>query len=150
MLEGALRNHAEAVARRLRREELVAGGVQIKVKLATRLGGGRFQLLTRSRRLAVPTDDGAALGRVARELLRTISLDVPVRLVGVAAERLSPVTAEQLTLLPPEPEERRSRALNRALDEIHRRFGHGALVRGTQEPSRAGLSLGVKRGDDPG
>jgi DNA polymerase-4 len=148
VLEAALRTHAEAVARRLRREELLAGGVQIKVKLATRIEGSRFRLLTRSRRLAQPSDDGATLGRAARELLRTIPLHVPVRLVGVTAERLSPAVVEQLLLLPPDPEQTRSRSLNRAVDEIHRRFGPGALVRGSRDPQRAGLSLGVKRGDD--
>jgi DNA polymerase-4 len=148
VLERALRSHAEAVARRLRRAGLSAGGVRIKVKLARRLGGGRFPLVTRSRKLPHPTDDGATLGRVSRELLRLVHLREPVRLVGVTAERLSGTTTEQLTFLPPEPGEARHRALNRALDEVHERFGPRSLLRGVPEIERAGLSLGVKRGEE--
>jgi DNA polymerase-4 len=146
-LERALRVHAEAVAQRLRRAGLLAGGVRVKAKLANRLGHGRFPLLTRSRRLATPTDDGPTLGHAACELLRKIPLH-PVRLVGVAADRLAPATSGQLRLLPSSAEEERSRALNRALGELRERFGLGALVRGQPGPSRAGLSLGVKRGEE--
>jgi DNA polymerase-4 len=147
-LEAALRAHAEAVARRLRRAGLCAEGVRIKVKLARRLGPGRFPVLTRSRRLSSPTDDGPTLARVACELLRTLALSEPVRLVGVAGERLAPTATGQLGLLPGEPAEARRQALNRALDGIRERFGAGALVRGPLAPQRAGLSLGVKRGED--
>jgi hypothetical protein len=66
----------------------------------------------------------------------------------VAADRLAPATSGQLRLLPSSAEEERSRALNRALDELRERFGPGALVRGQPGPSRAGLSLGVKRGEE--
>ena len=148
-IEAALRSHAEAVARRLRRAGLRAGGLRIKAKLATRLGAGRFPLLTRSRKLPRPTDDAATLTRVSRELFRTIPVRAAFRLVGVAAERLVSAEQEQLFLLPADPEDERRRALDRALDELRERFGADALVRGIPGPERAGLSLGVKRGEEP-
>ena len=44
---------------------------------------------------------------------------------------------------------RRRERLNQALDEIFRRFGRGALVRGVEAPlERAGLSFQIKRGEE--
>ena len=140
-------SHAEAVARRLRRARVLAGGVRIKAKLAKRLGGGRFPLLTRSRKLARPSDDAATLTRVSLELYGRIPNE-PIRLVGVAAYDLSSAEREQLSLLD-DPELERNRALDRVLDDVRERFGSDALVRGVSGPERAGLSLGVKRGEDP-
>ncbi len=146
-INAALRSHAEAVARRLRRARVLAGGVRIKAKLAKRLGGGRFQLLTRSRKLVRPSDDAATLTRVSLELYGRIPSE-PIRLVGVAAYDLSSAEREQLSLLD-DPELERNRALDRVLDNVRERFGSEALVRGVSGPERAGLSLGVKRGEDP-
>jgi hypothetical protein len=45
---------------------------------------------------------------------------------------------------------RRRDRLNRALDRIADRFGTGAVVRGDQSAAeRAGLSMQIKRGEDP-
>jgi DNA polymerase-4 len=148
-IDAALRSHAEAVARRLRRAGLRASGVQIKAKLARRLGGGKFRLLTRSRKLARPTDDAATLTRVSCELFDKVPPGEAIRLVGVAAERLTTNEQEQLSLLPSDPVEEKQRALDRVLDSVRERFGSDAVVRGTAGPERAGLSLGVKRGEEP-
>ena len=149
-LERAIRAHAEAVARRLRHDGLRARGVRLKLKLARSLGGGRFPILTRSATLAEPTDDGHALARSGCELLARAALAEPVRLVGLAAERLEESKAEQPSLLAEtrEPRERRVR-LNRALDEIRARFGPRALERAEGGVDRAGLSFQIKRGEGP-
>ena len=42
--------------------------------------------------------------------------------------------------------QRRSR-LNAAVDAIHARFGDELLKRGTADVRRAGLSMGIKRGE---
>src|SRR5262249_28661146 len=67
-VRNAIVAHAEAVARRLRRDGVHARTVVVKVKLARSLGGGRFPLLTRRTTLAQPTDDGATIGRAALDL----------------------------------------------------------------------------------
>jgi DNA polymerase-4 len=145
-------DHAESVARRLRRDHLAARTVVLKVKLGKRRAPGPrgYPILTRRATLAEATDDGARLGREARRLLERMPPD-PIRLVGVGATNLVDVAASQPDLFEPPRERRRSVRLNRALDEIVERFGSRAVVRaGQEEATRAGLSLQRKRGErDP-
>ena len=147
-LRGAIRSHAEAVARRLRREGLRARGVTLKLKLARRLGRGRFPLLMRSCTLPVATDDGGVISEAARRLLTRASVDEPIRLLGVGVARLEAGDPEQLALIPSAAEDPARRQLNRAVDTIQERFGRDALRRGTGPGERAGLSFQIKRGED--
>jgi hypothetical protein len=73
-----------------------------------------------------------------------------VRLLGVGVINLRPAGEGQLGLFSPSRERSRSAKLNRALDDIQDRFGASAIRRGAlEETSRAGLSLQIKRGEDP-
>ncbi len=135
--------HAETVARRLRADGWKARTVILKLKLARRRTRGPrgYPLLTRRTTLADATDDGQLITRAGYELLSRSELREPVRLLGVGVTNLVPETGDQLTLFPPlESVARRSR-LNRALDEISKRFGQRKLVRGgTVEAEQTGLS----------
>jgi DNA polymerase-4 len=148
-LRAVLLDHAESVARRLRRDGWLARTVVLKVKLARRRAPGPrgYPILTRRATLPEPSDDGAAFARVARELLEKTPA-VPVRLVGVGATRLVAAQEGQLGLFEPSPARGRVERLNRALDEIADRFGSRAVVRAAQEQAtRAGLTLQRKRGE---
>jgi DNA polymerase-4 len=147
-LESAIRAHAEAVARRLRRDGVRAGGVTLQVKLARPLGGGRYPLLTRSTILPEPTSDGRAIARAACAQLDRIHEPDAIRLIGVSATRIEPEQQSQLDLLPGDPEAVRRGRLNETLDAVRDRFGSDALVRGRPQAERAGLSHQIKRGDD--
>ena len=160
-LEAALAGHAEAVARRLRRDGLRGRVVAVKLKLGRRRAPGPrgHPLLTRRTTLLEATDDGAAiasaarelLARAARELLARAGSPEPVRLVGVSVSGLEPARAGQLALFVPAPERARRERLNRALDLLASRFGPDAVRPvGAGPVSRAGLSLARKRGQDPG
>ena len=147
-LERAIVSHAEAVARRLRRSELLARTIVLKLKLGRRRAPGPrgYRLITRRATLPEASDDGRVLARVASELLAEWGLPESVRLLGVGVTNLVPAADAQLPLFGVEGGRERSR-LNRALDEIADRFGGDALVRG--EPGaahRAGLSDQIKRG----
>jgi DNA polymerase-4 len=147
-LRAVLLDHAESVARRLRRDGWLARTVVLKVKLARRRAPGPrgYPVLTRRATLPEPTDDGAVLARTAGALLERTP-PVPVRLLGVGATGLV-ARDEQPALFPAEPARDRARRLNRALDEIHERFGPRAVTRAGQErATRAGLSLQHKRGE---
>jgi len=149
-LVATLVTHAEGVARRLRRDGLVARTVVLKVKLGRRVASGPrgYPLLTRRRTLEQPSDDGAVFSGVATTLLDRLALPEPVRLIGVGVTNLVEQGETQQSLLEP-PSERGQRArLNRALDEIRDRFGSSAIARGgSAEAERAGLSLQIKRGE---
>ena len=149
-LEAALVQHAEAVARRLRRDRLQARTVVLKLKLARRVAPGPrgYPLLSRRQTLREPSDDGAVLARCASALLTRAALEEPVRLLGVGATNLVSADTGQLALFPSR-DPRRDR-LNRALDAIADKFGRGALVRGDARPvAKAGLSHQLRRGEDP-
>ncbi len=148
-LEAAILTHAESVARRLRRSELRASTVTLKLKLARRIAAGPrgYPLLTRRTTLAEPTDDGEVISRSARQLLAESGLAEPIRLIGVGVTNVEPADPEQLALLD-DGRTRRAR-LNRTLDALAERFGSGAVRRAGQgDVSRAGLSEQTKRGEE--
>jgi DNA polymerase-4 len=94
---GALEQHlhrmSQKVAHQLKRRELAAGTVAIKLRYAD------FTTFTRQMTLAVPTDDADLIFQAARTLLdRARQRGRPIRLLGVAARRLSPPPG-QLPLL---------------------------------------------------
>lgn len=148
-LRAVLLDHAESVARRLRRDGWLARTVVLKVKLARRKAPGPrgYPVLTRRATLPEPSSDGATFARVASELLERTPA-VPVRLIGVGATNLVAPGAEQLALFGASPARARAERLNRALDAIRDRFGARAVVRAAQEQGgRAALTLQRKRGE---
>lgn len=148
-LEKVIRAHAEAVARRLRRDGVRGRGVTVKLKLARGLGGGKYPVITRSATLQAPTDDGDEIARVGRSLLARAQLREPVRLLGVSVSRLEPPVGSQLPLLEEKGRGPEARGrLNRVSDAIRERFGERSLSRGLGTVERAGLSLQIKRGEE--
>jgi DNA polymerase-4 len=108
------------VARRMRKAQVRARAVQLKLKLSD------FALLTRRTTLKEPTDDGQTLFEQAMMMLdREWPLPKRVRLTGVSAQELVGGTA-QLDLF--DSRAAKSKRLNIALDEIANRFGSAAVV----------------------
>jgi DNA polymerase IV len=144
-LRDAIAAHAEAIARRLRRDRVRARRVTLKLKLAQPLGAGRYPLLTRSLTRPTSTDDGPTIAAAARLLLDRANPAIAIRLLGVSVSHLEPATAAQLNL---DPDTLRRTRLNRAIDEIHQRHGDSALHRGQSTTERPALSSSLKRGED--
>jgi DNA polymerase-4 len=113
------------------------------MKLAERLGPGKFRLLTRRTTLPAATDDGKAIADAALALWTANRPRIPVRLLGVAAAGVAPAAAPQLALFD-ERADRRT-ALNSALDRVLARFGDGAIARGGRVIEKD-LTSQVKRG----
>lgn len=144
--------HAEAVARRLRREALRARTVVLKLTLAGRRRPGPrgFDRITRRVTLASATDDGAVIHREACRLLERAALAEPVRLLGVGVTGLEPRAQAQPALFDEPAAGARRDRLNRALDALEGRFGPGTVARAGAAPARrAGLTLQIKRGETP-
>ena len=135
--------HAEAVARRLRHDRMRGRVVVLKMKLAERLGPGKFRLLTRRTTLDAATDDGKVLSDAALSLWDAHRPRIPVRLLGVAAAGIVPADAPQLVLFDDRVDRRR--ALNSALDRVIARFGDGIVARGGRVIEKD-LTSQVKRG----
>jgi DNA polymerase-4 len=122
-VRAVLASQVEDVARRLRREGLLARTVTVKIRY------GAFETITRGATLPAATDLTDELGRAASSLLATWVRTSfrPVRLIGMAASHLSHEPG-QLSLFP-DPNRERRRTLDRAVDEIRRRFGPDAIRR---------------------
>jgi DNA polymerase-4 len=125
----------ETVARRLKQAGLAGSTVTLKLKT------GDFRLLTRSRRLAAPTQLAETLYRAALPLLRAEANGTPYRLVGIGASELADAAqADPPDLLDPNLE-RRIR-VERAIDEVRAKLGDAVIRKGR------GLPRERRRGDE--
>jgi len=156
LLEATILTHAEAVARRLRRQGLFARTVVLKWRLARRTKEGPRGYPARTRQLTLtdPTDDGEVVSQVAKSLLDDALIE-PVRLLGVGVSGLVDGAggAAQLSLFDSAPDPKtlqappRKRKLNRALDALADRFGDDVVRRASQAEARhATLSGQWKKG----
>ncbi|MGI9221378.1 MAG: DNA polymerase IV [Woeseiaceae bacterium] len=114
---------AETTAKRLRKSNLQAGTIQIKIRQSD------FQTFTRQKSLQPPTNNTEQIFGIARELL-TVWLesnpDARIRLLGVGSSKLSP--AEQRDLFDLEGETAQD-GVDKTLDDIQERFGSASVGR---------------------
>ena len=123
-----LRSSAARVARHLRREGLLAGGIRVKLKTS------RFQIWTRQAPLETPTDSERDLLRAAQGLLQHFDLRIPMRLVGMAAFDLRPSGSQPVQVGLFEAADRdRQRQLDKTLDSLRERFGDVVVRWGRDE-----------------
>lgn len=118
---------AERVGRSMRKKGFCGRTVTIKLKHSD------FRLVTRRMTLERPTQSEKVIFREAARLLEAYNLRSKVRLVGVGVSGLEPVESPtQLGLFKESgaDDEKWERA-ERAMDEIVRRFGRGAVKRGS-------------------
>jgi len=122
-LRSTLLDQAAHVTRRLRRHGLRARGVSVKIRF------GDFQTISRSTTLERATDLTDELYPAARALLEQWAGRhfQPVRLIGLAAERLTDAP-EQLALFGEEARRER-RDLEKTVDQIQQRFGPASIYR---------------------
>jgi DNA polymerase-4 len=117
-LEATLLDLAESVASRLRRHEMAAGAVQLKLRYEG------FETLTRQMPLPRQARESEPLYDAAVALLRrTLVAGRGVRLIGLTAISLS--DAQQLTLF----DAVRTERLARSIDAVRERFGEEAITR---------------------
>jgi DNA polymerase-4 len=142
----ALLRQAQTVAQRLRGRELVGRTVTVKIKLAERLGEGRFRMYTRSHTLPSPTNDAQEIYRAACVLYRAVPRrSVSVRLAGIYASNLEPAgKSEQLNLFTAAAQQTENRRrLGQVLDQLTARYGEDIVRIGETR------STAPKRSRDP-
>lgn len=130
VLRTELRRLADRVGARLRSSGWEAATISIKIRFAD------FSTVTRSQTLAEPTAVGQRIGDAALELFSHLDRPMPIRLVGVRAEKLRPAGGTPLGLWDDDAEWRR---IEEALDGASERFGRGTVTRATLlGPQRGG------------
>jgi DNA polymerase-4 len=121
-LEAVLLDQAHRVARRLRRDGVIAKTVQLKLRYHD------FRTLTRQTTLRSPTADAALIYEAARMLFQREWNRQPVRLIGAGVQGVVPVGSEVLDLFVSREEGERRRRLVDAIDRIEDRFGRGKVI----------------------
>ncbi|WP_169853210.1 DNA polymerase IV [Anaerohalosphaera lusitana] len=125
VLAEVLLGQVEKVAMRLRDAGLRAGGVTLKFRY------GNFKTITRSHKLGRPTHSTSTLFAVGREVFEKWwrSSGGPLRLLGFGVDRLSEERSGQLELFE-ENEDGKQDKVDKAVDEIKKKFGNGVIKRG--------------------
>jgi DNA polymerase-4 len=124
VLDGHIWRLAEKVASRAKARELAGRVVTLKLKRAD------HRSLTRRQSQREPVQLADTIYRVARALYDQVGDEGPYRLIGVGISDLAPDSQAALSgdLLDPDAETR-GRA-ERATDEIKRKFGKDAIIKG--------------------
>ncbi len=120
-IEKEIAIHADIVAQRLRKHNLFARTISLKVRFAS------FKTVMRSLSLEEGTNLQEDIDRAARTLLSRIPVYEGIRLLGVTASNLGPPIS--MGSLFSEESEKRARAA-KAMDEIQAKFGKKALQKG--------------------
>ena len=115
-----LLDQVEQVGARLRRHGLKARGVSLKIRY------GDFKTINRSATLHAATDATAELWKASLVLFEAWRFE-PVRLIGMAAERLS--SGEGQLNLFADPQKQRQQKLDAVADQINQKFGKRAIRR---------------------
>lgn len=133
LLRRVVAEQAEQVARRLRREEMAARTVTLKLRWPD------FITLTRQTTGEQPVSTGEEIARLALQLLTdNRPSHQPVRLIGVGVSGLGPVEdgmgVRQMSIweLPTDPaQQAKADRLNDAVQALRKRFGADAVRRGS-------------------
>lgn len=116
-----LQHQADRVARRLRKQHLVARTVSIKIR------DSRFRTVTRSRSMVAGSNSSATIYRMARALFeawRAEHRTTPVRLLGVGTSNFEDEPR------PGEARDTKNWRLDRVVDGIRDRFGEDRIAHG--------------------
>jgi DNA polymerase-4 len=140
LLAGELWPLCEKVALRMKRSEVLGRSVHLKLKSSD------FRILTRSRRLPVPTQLAEALYQAALPLLQAECTGRRYRLIGVGAADLQPAAElAQPDLL--STGDQRQVVVERVMDQLRARLGEDAIRKGRgllSTPDRAAAPASSK------
>lgn len=143
-LKEIIRSQAERVAKRLRKNNLVATTISLKLKT------NDFKVKTRQKNIQRPASDNETISQIALSLfnkaLRAVDFK-PIRLTGVSVSGLEEDNKE-MKQLSFENEKETSSALSKTLDAISDRFGNNAIQRGKANTTQALRADRASNNDD--
>ncbi len=125
MLKSLLKSHTENVARRLRKEGLKGKTITIKITFSD------FSAITKGHTIAEATDSSRILKDSAIKLLLDYPLKGKVRLIGVVVSNLEVSKEEsQISLFMVQGKKDKERKVDKAMDEIRKKFGGKVIKKG--------------------
>ena len=124
ILDGHIWRLSEKVSDRLKAKSLAGRTVTLKLKRSD------HQTITRRFSLHDPTQLADTIYRTARNLLDHVEMTKPYRLIGVGLSGLVPASESDLTSDLLDPQAKKRTQAERATDEIRKKFGSEAIVKG--------------------
>ena len=124
---------AESVGGRLRKENVKAGMVSVEIKYST------FQSFSHQKQLTRNTNSDQSIYEAACELFRELWNGEPIRLLGIRTSKLVDIgEPEQMSIFDFQEEflkesvkDEKHQKLDKALDQIRKKYGDDAIVRGS-------------------
>ena len=124
---------SESVGGRLRNENVKAGMVSVEIKYST------FQSFSHQKQLVRNTNSDKIIYETACELFRELWNGEPIRLLGIRTSKLVDVNEpEQMSIFDFEEsfvkenvKDEKHQKLDKALDLIRKKYGDGAIIRGS-------------------
>lgn len=138
---------SESVGNRLRQAKQKAGMISVEIKYYD------FRSVSHQKQLSRETNADTVIYQAACELFEELWSKEPIRLLGVRTSKLvDEGEPEQLSIFDIQynkPKDEKHKKLDKALDEIRKRFGEQAVMRGTFLDSELKKSnSGQKRSED--
>ena len=124
ILEGHLWRLSEKLSSGLKARELAGWVVTLKVKRSN------HSVLSRRITLREPTQLAARIYREAHSLLHAVKHEGPFRLIGVGLSKVQAADGQRIRGDLADPDANRREDAERATDEIRRRFGDTAIIKG--------------------
>jgi len=124
---------AETVGGRVRKEGVKAKMISVEIKYST------FRSVSHQRQLNRATNTDKVIYETACELFHELWNGEPIRLLGIRTSKLvDKAEPEQMSIFDlqeamqkEEPKNEKQEKLNKALDKIRKKYGDGAIVRGS-------------------
>ena len=124
---------AESVGSRLRKAGQRAGMLSVEIKYYN------FETCSHQKQLFQDTNSDRVIHNVAMELFRELWNGEPIRLLGIRSSKLSEEgEPQQLSIFDIQPQQKKRKLLTRkqeqldkALDQIRKRYGESSVVRGS-------------------
>lgn len=130
---------ADKVTARLRKLQLKARGVKVEIK------DPGFQVISRQQQLPFPSNSSSEINKKAMEIIKANwKLSKPIRLMTITAINLEDEDApEQMDIFSAMGEDReREEKLDRAIDDIRKKYGEKSVAFGRVLGSDIGIDLG--------
>ncbi len=121
-LEEVLLALVEQVTYRLRQEHLLASVVNVQIKT------NDFKTYSHQKKLDFPTDSTKIIQELAKELLKQMHQNRPVRLVGVRLDQLVEKEQRQISLFE-NTENEKQKKIDLVVDKIKEKYGYEAITR---------------------
>lgn len=124
---------AQSVAGRLRKEKMKAKMVSVEIRYSN------FQNVSHQKQLSRATNTDQMIYETACELFRELWNGQPIRLLGIRSSKLADQNEpEQMSIFDFQemmeqgtPKDEKHQKLDKALDQIRKKYGEGAIIRGS-------------------